>query len=120
MLGFTVAIVLLVLGGVAALILGARPRVAQAAGQIGAICGSAVGLLVSLRVLTAGTVEGMSGAWPMPGGSFHLEIDALSAFFLLPVFGLSRGDRALRPQLSCRWRPRCATAGADRRRPGSI
>ncbi|MGC2412603.1 MAG: proton-conducting transporter membrane subunit [Stellaceae bacterium] len=89
MLGFTVAIVLLVLGGVAAVILGARPRVAQAAGQIGAICGSAVGLLVSLRVLTAGTVEGMSGAWPMPGGSFHLEIDALSAFFLLPVFGLS-------------------------------
>ncbi|HEV2302462.1 MAG TPA: proton-conducting transporter membrane subunit [Stellaceae bacterium] len=27
--------------------------------------------------------------WPMPGGSLHLELDALAAFFLLPVFGLS-------------------------------
>jgi formate hydrogenlyase subunit 3/multisubunit Na+/H+ antiporter MnhD subunit len=31
----------------------------------------------------------MSGIWYMPGGSLHLQIDALSAFFLLPVFGLS-------------------------------
>ena len=89
MLEFTVAIVLLVLGGVAAVILSARAPVAQAAGQIGAIAGSALGLFVAIRVLVTGVVEGVSGAWPMPGGSIHLEIDALSAFFLLPVFGLS-------------------------------
>src|SRR5207302_3964872 len=69
--------------------LGARSPVAQAAGQAGAISGSLLGLLVAIRVLVTGQVEGMSGAWPMPGGGLHLEIDALSAFFLLPVFGLS-------------------------------
>src|SRR6266567_6324050 len=89
MLEFTVAIGLLVLGGLAAAILGARSPVAQAAGQVGAIVGSALGLLVSVRVLVTGDVAGMSGAWPMPGGGLHFEIDPLSAFFLLPVFGLS-------------------------------
>jgi len=89
MLEFTVAILLLVLGGVAAVILGARLPLAQAAGQVGAISGSALGLLAAIRVLVTGEVEGISGAWPMPGGGLHFEIDALSAFFLLPVFGLS-------------------------------
>jgi hydrogenase-4 component B len=89
MLEFTVAIVLLVSGGFAAVIFGARSHVAHAAGQIGAIAGAALGLLVSIRVLVTGEVERMSGAWPMPGGGLHLEIDALSAFFLLPAFGLS-------------------------------
>src|SRR5260370_4605055 len=89
MLEFIVAIGLLVLGGFAAALLSVRSRVAQAAGQIGAICGSALGLLVAIRVLVTGQVEGMSGAWPMPGGGLHVEIDPLSAFFLLPIFGLS-------------------------------
>src|SRR5229473_2139226 len=89
MLEFTVAIGLLLLGGLAAVLLGARSPMAQAAGQIGAISGAALGLLVAIRVLVTGQVEGMSGAWPMPGGGLHLEIDPLSAFFLLPVFGLS-------------------------------
>ena len=31
----------------------------------------------------------MTATWLMPGGGFHLQIDALAAFFLLPVFGLS-------------------------------
>src|SRR5579864_9229146 len=89
MLEFTIAILLLVLGGVAAVIRSARSPVAQAAGQIGAISGSALGFLVAIRVLATGQVEGMSAAWPMPGGGLHFEIDPLSAFFLLPVFGLS-------------------------------
>src|SRR5712691_3571684 len=89
MFEFTVAIPLLVFGGLAAVILSARSSVAQVVGQVGAISGSALGLLVAIRVLVTGEVEGMLGAWPMPGGGLHLEIDALSAFFLLPVFGLS-------------------------------
>src|SRR5439155_2651015 len=36
-----------------------------------------------------GHPEAMIATWPMPGGSLHFQIDALSAFFLLPVFGLS-------------------------------
>jgi len=89
MLEFTVAILLLFLGGLAAVILRARLPLAQAAGQIGAISGSALGFLVAIHVLVTGQLEGMSAAWPMPGGGLHFEIDPLSAFFLLPVFGLS-------------------------------
>ncbi len=89
MLEFTIAILLLVLGGLAAVILRPRSSMAQAVGQIGAISGSAVGLFVSIRALVTGQVEAMSATWPMPGGGLHFEIDPLSAFFLLPVFGLS-------------------------------
>src|SRR5690349_7322435 len=86
---FTVALLLLLLGGFAALILSRRSRAAHSAGQIAAVAGSALGLLAAIRILVSGEIERFSGAWPMPGGSFHLEIDAVSAFFLLPVFGLS-------------------------------
>jgi formate hydrogenlyase subunit 3/multisubunit Na+/H+ antiporter MnhD subunit len=48
-----------------------------------------LGLVAAIRVLVTGETEAMSGIWHMPGGSLHLEIDALSVFFLLPVFSLS-------------------------------
>src|SRR5260370_42694593 len=89
MLEFTVAILLLVLGGFAAVLVSARSPIAHAAGQIGAISGATLGLLVSIRVLVTGQVEGMSVAWPMPGGGLHVEIDPLSAFLLTPLFVLS-------------------------------
>ncbi len=83
------AVVLLLLGGLAAVALRARPRACQIAGQIGAVAGSVVGLSGAIRVLIAGRAESITGFWPMPGGSLHLELDMLSAFFLLPVFGLT-------------------------------
>ena len=90
---------------------------AQAAGQIGAIVGSALGLVAAIRVLVSGEVQQVSGVWPMPGGSIHLEIDALSAFFLLPVFGLSVVTGLYgRSYLAGRE----AGREGDRRRPGSI
>ena len=89
MLEFIAAILLLALGGVLAIVLHPRAGVCQVAGQIGAILGSAFGLVAAIRVLVTGEAESISGIWHMPGGGLHLEIDALSAFFLLPVFGLS-------------------------------
>ena len=77
------------MSGLGAVILRGRFRLAQMIGQIGAISGSALGLVAAIRVLVTGEAGAMSGVWHMPGGSMHLEIDALSAFFLLPVFGLS-------------------------------
>ena len=54
----------------------------------------------------------------MPGGSIHLEIDALSAFFLLPVFGLSVVTGLYgRSYLAGR---EAGKKTADRRQPGSI
>src|SRR5271166_7035214 len=91
MIGFAAALTVLATSGVvaAAVIPDNRLGLAQTIGQIGAISGSALGLAAAIRVLVTGETEAMSGIWHMPGGSLHLQIDALSAFFLLPVFGLS-------------------------------
>ena len=83
------AIVLLLTGGLGAVALRSRPGLCQIAGQAGAVAGSVLGLAGAVRVLATAHPETLAAAWPMPGGSLHLEIDALSAFFLLPVFGLS-------------------------------
>jgi formate hydrogenlyase subunit 3/multisubunit Na+/H+ antiporter MnhD subunit len=85
-----ISLVLLFLSGLIAIVFGRRAGgMAHLTGQIGAIAGSMLGLVAAIRVLATGEVQQISAAWPMPGGGIHLEIDALSAFFLLPVFGLS-------------------------------
>ena len=43
----------------------------------------------TLRVLLGGDAESIRIAWDQPHGQFHVQLDALSAFFLLPVLGLS-------------------------------
>jgi len=84
-----VALAVLGLGGGLAFGLRFRPALAQSLGQTGAVAGSALGLIAAVNTLYSGRTEVLTGSWPMPGGGLHLEIDALSAFFLLPVFGLS-------------------------------
>jgi hydrogenase-4 component B len=83
------ALLLLSTGALAAVALRSPPDLAQRAGQAGAALGSLLGLAGAIRILASGRAESFVAAWPMPGGGLHLEIDALSAFFLLPVFGLS-------------------------------
>jgi formate hydrogenlyase subunit 3/multisubunit Na+/H+ antiporter MnhD subunit len=83
------AILLLLLGGAAAVVFRARARRSRLAGQAGAIAGCAIGLAGTVRVLVSGNPENLSAPSFMPGGAIHLQIDALSAFFLLPVFGMS-------------------------------
>jgi hydrogenase-4 component B len=84
-----IALAVLVLSGAAAIVLGSRAGMAQAFGQVGAVLGSLLGLVAAAGVLLSGKIEAVALSWSMPGGSFHIEIDVLSAFFLLPVFGLS-------------------------------
>src|SRR3954463_7288835 len=69
--------------------LGSYLSSAQRAGQAGAIAGCVIGLAGAVRILASGTPESLWAPAFMPGGAVHLQIDALSAFFLLPVFGLS-------------------------------
>jgi formate hydrogenlyase subunit 3/multisubunit Na+/H+ antiporter MnhD subunit len=83
------ALVLLMTGGLAAVALRARSELCQIAGQAGAATGSVFGLAGAVRILVTARPESLSALWPMPGGGLHIEIDALSAFFLLPVFGLA-------------------------------
>jgi hydrogenase-4 component B len=85
---FLFAILLLPLSGLFAAV-SSRSEIGHRVGQAGAIAGSAIGLIPTIRVLVIGKSESVSGIWQMPGGTLHVEIDPLSAFFLLLVFGLS-------------------------------
>jgi hydrogenase-4 component B len=76
-------------GGIAAAACGTRAAVAHFIGQATAILGSLLGLGAATSILLTGNADALSLGWPMPGGGLHIEIDLLSAFFLLPVFGLS-------------------------------
>jgi formate hydrogenlyase subunit 3/multisubunit Na+/H+ antiporter MnhD subunit len=75
--------------GIYALILSKWSRMATAVGAGGAALGCAAGLAPALRVLLGGPPESLCLAWDASHGAFCVELDALSAFFLLPVLGLS-------------------------------
>jgi hydrogenase-4 component B len=61
---------------------------ASAIGAAGAFGACAMALVPTLRALLGGAPESMRAAWGVPLGSFVVEIDALSAFFLVPIFVL--------------------------------
>ena len=58
-------------------------------GAGGAVAGCALGLVPTMRVLLLAAPESLQVPWNVPLASFSVEIDPLSAFFLLPTFGLS-------------------------------
>ena len=89
MTAFLVALALLLLAGVAATALRAWSDIAQRIGQAGAVIGSLVGLSAASAVLCGAKPAALVLSWPMPGGGLHIGIDTLSAYFLLPIFGLS-------------------------------
>ncbi len=89
MTALLVSFALLLLAGIAAIALRTRSDIAQRIGQAGAVLGSLVGLGAALAVLCGAAPAALALSWPMPGGGVHLEIDALSAYFLLLIFGLS-------------------------------
>jgi formate hydrogenlyase subunit 3/multisubunit Na+/H+ antiporter MnhD subunit len=53
------------------------------------VVGCGLGLIPAVRVLAGAPAESLRAAWSVPYGSFAVEIDALSALFLVPVLGLS-------------------------------
>jgi len=75
-------------GGVPGLLLADRVagrRIAVA----GSVAGSLLGLAGAALAAATGTVETIHRAWPLPGAAFHVELDALSALFLAPLFLVS-------------------------------
>jgi hydrogenase-4 component B len=84
-----VAIILLVLAGTAALLFSKWPHAATTLGAGGAVLGCVVGLIPTVRILLGATPESLRLAWDGSHGPFCVEVDPLSAFFLLPVLGLS-------------------------------
>ena len=84
------ALALLVGSGAAALLAPASGRWPTRLGAGGAVAACALGLLPAARVLLwGGTTEALRLGWQVPYGTFAVEIDAVSAFFLLPIFALS-------------------------------
>lgn len=61
-------------------------RITVILGSGGAVLGCLSGLIAAGQGLIAGTAATLSLPWSMPGGSFSLRLDGLSAFFLLPLF----------------------------------
>src|SRR5262245_9158035 len=79
---------MLVVGGAAAA-LARSIRGATLVGVTGAVAGCLAGAIPAARVLLGAPAESLRIAWDVPYGAFSVQIDALSAFFLLPVLGLS-------------------------------
>ncbi len=58
-------------------------------GVAGAAGGSCLGLLAAIQALVTGTTVSVELPWRLPMASWSIAIDPLSAFFLIPVLGLS-------------------------------
>ncbi|WP_432821942.1 proton-conducting transporter transmembrane domain-containing protein [Trichloromonas sp.] len=83
------ALGILLTGGLGALLAGRRAKLATTIGSGSAILACLLGLAAAGPALGSGTSEHLSLFWQVPGGSFTLHIDRLSAFFLVPIFTLS-------------------------------
>jgi formate hydrogenlyase subunit 3/multisubunit Na+/H+ antiporter MnhD subunit len=84
-----VAVSIQLFAGTAALLFSRWPRAATALGSGGAALGCLLGMTPTLRVLGGGALEPWRFAWDASHGAFCVELDALSAFFLLPLLTLS-------------------------------
>ena len=84
-----VAIALLLLTAFLAAACARVPRAATFVGAGGAVTGCLLGLAPTLGVLFSGDPIMLRLTWDASAGAFSVGIDALSAFFLLPVLGLS-------------------------------
>src|SRR5258708_1668673 len=88
MLLFLAAAAILCVGGLSALSASGAPRLATRLGSGSALLGCLVGLAAAVQALT-GDPGSVHWSWDVPYGSFYIGLDKLSAFFLLPIFGLS-------------------------------
>lgn len=84
-----ISLIIIVCGGALSLVMSRSPRWATGLGAGSVVAGCLLGLWPALQALTGGAAETFRIPWAVPGGEFYIRLDALSAFFLIPVFGLS-------------------------------
>ena len=87
--GIGVAAALLILSGAAGWLLRSRPKLCQTIAQFGTILAALIGFFSSAYALAGRQQLDLHFAWNMPWGSLHAGLDGLSAFFLVPIFGLT-------------------------------
>jgi hydrogenase-4 component B len=84
------AMTVLVVGAVAALLLVNRPsRNSSWFGAFPVVAAAIVGCIPAIQVLATGMSMQFRFPWPVPFGEFFIELDPLSAWFLLPTLLLS-------------------------------
>ena len=71
--------------GVLCLAFARRPRLVQTIGPVGTVAGSLPALFDASRAILTGFVTGLHLPWSIPGANFAVGMDALSAFFTLPI-----------------------------------
>jgi hydrogenase-4 component B len=87
-----VALVVLVLGGIAAALSGKDAKVTSALGAGSVVLAAFLGIIPVIKVLAswrASSVLALRLPWSMPLSSFYIRLDPLSAFFLVPILFLS-------------------------------
>ena len=85
---FLPGMAVLLASGLAALLASRSAKACTILGAGGAVAGCALGLVPAAQGL-CGPALSIRIPWSLPGGSFYLGIDPLSAFFLIPILGLS-------------------------------
>ena len=85
---FVLALALLVTGALLALAASGSPRWASTFGAGFALLGCSVGEVYALRALADGQGGALALRWQVPYGWMRVGTDALSAFFLVPMFAL--------------------------------
>lgn len=77
-------------GGALALVVSRAHRWSHAVGLISAVLGSLLALVPAVQTIGSGlTSARLDLPWRVPYGSFSLELDPLSAWFCVPILGLS-------------------------------
>jgi hydrogenase-4 component B len=88
---FLAAIFIIFSGGLFALLLGRRRKLSLFVGTTGTVAGSFLGMIPAIKVLLAGGRESFYMDWAIPFGAFSVELDTISAFFILCIFVISSG-----------------------------
>ena len=83
------ALGLMVAGGLASMAAGRRERLSSLLGAGSAVAGCALGLVPAARAALGLETGDVRWAWDLPGAGFHVGLDALSGFFLVPTLGLT-------------------------------
>jgi len=86
---FLWGLAILFVGGLASLTSGRRPNLASFIGACSTILGSIAAVIPAVNVLSGSLTESLRLKWNVPYGSFFVQIDPISAVFLLPILGLS-------------------------------
>ena len=89
MSGLVIAVALLALSGFPGLLISRRSSIGQTISVLLAVAGSSLGLFATIRWALGHEVATLDLPWTIPGGWFQVDIDGLSALFLVPIFLVS-------------------------------